>query len=331
MQERRNTCGTDQLKLLPLSHVQNLLVGLHECLLDSQLDLLIARSWLHLFLSEVRHDVLVQLPRSVIGHLSAPMPVQDSEVDSELLHGLVRDEAVLQRLLQTRPTLGVDTEPQRVCRDVVTLLLLLQSLSAGVDGQRFPISSKHHDLQGARPVVLFAGLVGDSTSFLQVDGVCRRAANHVLPVYEKALPDLLPFPVDGHYESEALVGVPFLHLALVPWLFFSGCVWWLGVRARRLLGSYVFHCRQLLLLDSWIAAFVKLDKLGGLNGFAHLFRLFHLLDDGVVIILNLAEGLRVAFLLDVVDLRLHVQVQTCFGMILPLSGLLVHVPTTTVG
>mmetsp|Transcript_46547 Transcript_46547/g.145793 ORF Transcript_46547/g.145793 Transcript_46547/m.145793 type:complete len:511 (+) Transcript_46547:46-1578(+) len=240
MQQCCHGRGAHELELLPLGHVQDLLVRLSEGLPNGRLDLLVPRRRLHLLLPEVVHDVLVELLGGVVRHLRPAVPVKDAEVDAQLLHGLVRDVTVLKGLLQAWPALSVHPEAQGLGGDVVALLLLLQRLRVGMDGQRLPIDSQHHDLQGAGPVVLLAGLVRDLPALLEVDGVCRRAADDVLPVHEEALANLLLVPAQRHDETEALVRVPALDPALVARLLRSLLWRRLRLRARRLCGA----CRR---------------------------------------------------------------------------------------
>mmetsp|Transcript_53896 Transcript_53896/g.144347 ORF Transcript_53896/g.144347 Transcript_53896/m.144347 type:complete len:315 (+) Transcript_53896:1324-2268(+) len=137
--------------------------------------------------------------------------------------------------------------------------------------------------------------------------------------------------VQRHDETEALVGVPLLDPALVARVLRRLLLdLRLRLRPRHLgrLGRRVLG--QLALLGGWVATLVKLDKLCGLDGLPHLLRLPHLPHDGVVVVLDLAEILGVTVLLDVVHLRLDVQVQACLRVVLPLPCLLVDVPPTAI-
>ena len=88
-------CLYHVLELLPLGHAADLLVRLHEGLLDGGLELLVARGRLHLLRPHFGQDVLVQPRLAVVRHLRPAVPVEHAEVDPELLHGLVRHEPVL--------------------------------------------------------------------------------------------------------------------------------------------------------------------------------------------------------------------------------------------
>mmetsp|Transcript_64686 Transcript_64686/g.156360 ORF Transcript_64686/g.156360 Transcript_64686/m.156360 type:complete len:340 (-) Transcript_64686:221-1240(-) len=330
MQQGRHRRGAHELELLPLGHVPDLTVCLHEGFFDSRLDLLVPRGGLHLPLAEVVHDVLVQLLGGVVGDLCPSVPIEDAKVHAQLLHGFVRDVPVLEGLLQARPALSVHTQAQGLCSHVVTLLLLLQRLRVRVDGQGLAVQAQHHDLHGAGPAVLLAGLKCNLPSLLEVDGVRCGATNDVLAVHEEALAHLLAVAVHRHDEAEALVGVPLLDPALGARFLLLFLFNRLRLRPRRLHDAGLLERRRRPLLHRRVAALVELDELRGLDGLAHLLGLPHLLDHGVVVVLDLAEGLGVAVLLDVVDLGLDVQVQASLRVVLPLARLLVHVPPSSI-
>mmetsp|Transcript_42620 Transcript_42620/g.118677 ORF Transcript_42620/g.118677 Transcript_42620/m.118677 type:complete len:201 (-) Transcript_42620:401-1003(-) len=199
-----------------------------------------------------------------------------------------------------------------------------------MDGERLPIRPEHHHLQSARSVVLLTRLVCHFASLLQVDGICGSAPNHVLPVHEHTFADLLTLSINCHNEAKALVGVPLLDPTLMPQLLLTHHFQWLGVWARCLVRNGLLDHGQLVVLNRRVSTLVKLDKLGGLDGLPHLLRLLHLLDNRVLVVLNLAEGLGVTLLLHVVNLGLDVQVQAGLWVVLPLARLLVDIPAAAI-
>mmetsp|Transcript_16956 Transcript_16956/g.45261 ORF Transcript_16956/g.45261 Transcript_16956/m.45261 type:complete len:282 (+) Transcript_16956:1346-2191(+) len=160
-------------------------------------------------------DVFVELLGAELRHMSATMPVKNAKVNPKLVHGLVGRRSVPQLHLLARPALGVDTDANGFGSHIVAFPLLLQRLSARVDGQRLAVLPQHHDLEGSLLAVLLAQLVEDPGVLPQVDGIRVRAAHDIPQVHEDALRGLLALlHGQGHDEAEALLGVPLPDLPL---------------------------------------------------------------------------------------------------------------------
>mmetsp|Transcript_11888 Transcript_11888/g.21739 ORF Transcript_11888/g.21739 Transcript_11888/m.21739 type:complete len:265 (+) Transcript_11888:793-1587(+) len=262
MKQSHQRGGTNRLVLLALSHRKDFLVEIQEGFPDSSANFLVSRGWLHLALPELLHDCLVQLLGDGISHLAASMPIEDGKVDSQLLHGFVRDIAILQGFLEPRPTLSVDAQTQGFSSDIIALLFLLQVHGPSMYGQRLPVDAKHHHLECTRPsIFLYAWLVKNLHRLLQVDGVGGSASHNVLPVHEQTLLLGILLP-QGNYEAKALLGVPLLNATFRLWLLLLDWLWRFRLWTRRLCLSVITRwcsCCFLLSLSS-IPAFIKLYK-----------------------------------------------------------------------
>mmetsp|Transcript_59293 Transcript_59293/g.105407 ORF Transcript_59293/g.105407 Transcript_59293/m.105407 type:complete len:288 (+) Transcript_59293:937-1800(+) len=255
------------------------------------------------------------------------MAIQHTEVDTKLLKRFVADVAVLEGLLQPRPTLSVDSETQRLRCDMVAPLLLLERLRSCMDRQGLPISTKHEDFQSTGAVVLISWLVSDLGPFFQVDRIRRCAPNNELSVDEEAFSDIATFFFAiGHDEAKTLLRIPLVHPALLSKVLrFFFFLWWLNLYSDLLRWPRRIFLASLCLT----ALIVERHELCLRNGFSHLLRLLHFPHSRVLVIFDLSEGLAI-FFWHVVDTRLVVVIETGFRMELPLASLFVYVPATAI-
>mmetsp|Transcript_2329 Transcript_2329/g.5521 ORF Transcript_2329/g.5521 Transcript_2329/m.5521 type:complete len:266 (+) Transcript_2329:836-1633(+) len=184
VQEGHDRCRPLCFKFLSLRQAQNFLVGLSEGFANRHFQLLIPRRWLYLLLSEVGQNILVKLLRRDLGNRCSAMAIEDSKIDAQLVHGLVQRKPVTEFNLLSRPALGMCSNTDGVCRDIVTFPLLLQCLCAGVDWERFAILAKHDDVQRPGLAILLAELVQHLGPVSEVDGIRVRGANDVPQVHE---------------------------------------------------------------------------------------------------------------------------------------------------
>mmetsp|Transcript_54180 Transcript_54180/g.118583 ORF Transcript_54180/g.118583 Transcript_54180/m.118583 type:complete len:242 (+) Transcript_54180:902-1627(+) len=234
-----------------------------------------------------------------VSHLRSAVAVEDSKVDAQFLQRLVQNIAILQGLLQAGPAFTVDTKPQRLRRDVVALLLLLQGLRSRMNGQGLAIGPQHEHLKSTRLAVLRALLVAHLHTLLEVDGVAGSAAHDELPVHKEAFAHVTALLLPRrHDEAKALLRVPLvdspLHPRILLLLRFFGwrlCHCW---RRKR-------PCGRLGLLGS-LAVHLKLHEFRLGDGFPHFFGLLHLLNKRIVVIIYPSEESVVALFRCVVHL-----------------------------